>query len=66
MSILESNNKHMKNEKTCAECDNRRVIMGFDDEQGIVPVVCPDCIDDWSDFEKDNGAGEENINFKQE
>lgn len=56
----------MTNEKICAECENRRVIMGFDDDQGIVPVVCPDCIDDWSDFEKLNGAGDEELNFEQE
>ena len=56
----------MKNEKICAECDNRRVIMGLDDEQDTVPVVCPDCINEWSDFEIKNGVGSEEINYEQE
>ena len=56
----------MKNEKICTECDNRRVIMGLDDEQDTVPVTCGACVNDWSTYELANGVGSEEINYEQE
>lgn len=45
--------KELLCKEVCTKCNGSTMVIGFDDEQGIIPMPCMDCVETWDGIEGD-------------